>query len=245
MRLSVNLNKVALLRNSRGGENPSPLRAAEVCLDAGAYGLTLHWREDNRHTRVDDVRALRGLTRRRGVEFNLEGDLRPELIDLAIAEQVTQCTLVPVTPGEITSNHGWDFAADNPLLRPVIARLKDAGIRTSVFVDAVPANMALAAESGADRVEIYTEPYAAAYAAGRAQPQLDLVRETARAAANCGLGVNAGHDLDLFNTPLLAREVPEIVEVSIGHALISDALFLGLDTTVRAYVRAAQGLAAH
>jgi pyridoxine 5-phosphate synthase len=242
MRLSVNLNKVALLRNSRGGSNPSPLRAAEVCLDAGAYGLTLHWRQDNRHTRVEDVRELRALARRRGVEFNLEGDLRRELIDLAIAEEVTQCTLVPVTPGEITSNHGWDFAADSSKLRPVIERLAAAGIRTSVFVDAKPENMRLAAATGADRVEIYTEPYAAAFASGLVGPQLDLVRDTARAATECGLAVNAGHDLDLYNTPLLARQVPEIVEVSIGHALISDALYVGLDATVRAYVRATRGL---
>jgi len=242
MHLSVNLNKVALLRNSRGGRNPSPVRAAEACLDAGACGLTLHWREDNRHTRADDVRSLRALAQRRGAELNLEGDLREELVDLALEQRVTQCTLVPVTPGEITSNHGWNLPGDADALVPVIARLKKAGIRTSIFVDAVPERMTFAAATGADRVEIYTEPYAAAFAAKREQRELHLVRETARAAVACGLGVNAGHDLDLFNTPTLAREVPEIVEVSIGHALLCDALYMGLDAAVRAYVRATQGL---
>lgn len=240
--LSVNLNKVALLRNSRGGTNPSPLRAAMTCIDAGAAGLTLHWREDNRHARAQDVRELCALARERGVEFNLEGDTRPEIIDLAVALRVTQCTLVPVTPGEITSDHGWDLPRERARIAPVIARLHDAGIRTSIFMDPVPEAMALAAETGTGRVEIYTEPYAAAFGSAAQQAELERLRATCRAAAAAGLGVNAGHDLDLHNLPLLARELPEILEVSIGHALLADALYLGLDAAVRAYLQATRGI---
>lgn len=241
MRLSVNLNKVALLRNSRGGANPSPARAAITCIEAGAHGLTLHWREDNRHTLAADVRELRALAARHGVEFNLEGDVRAELVDLAIEQQVTQLTLVPVTPGEITSDHGWDLPRHQDLLAPVIERAAKAGIRVSIFVDAVAANMAAAAATGADRVEIYTEPYAAAFAGPARTSELERVRRTARAAAAAGLGVNAGHDLTVANLPLLAREVPEIQEVSIGHALICDALYVGLDAAVRSFLAAARG----
>lgn len=239
--LSVNLNKVALLRNSRGGGNPSPLCAAEACIAAGAPGLTLHWREDERHTRERDVRDLRALARERGVEFNLEGDPRPAVIALAVELGVTQLTLVPVRPGEITSDHGWDLPRDSARITSAIARANDAGIRTSIFMDAVSGNMAHAAETGARRVEIYTEPYAAAFGTARQQAELERVRATARAARACGLGVNAGHDLDLHNLPLLAREVPEIQEVSIGHALLCDALYWGLERTVRAYLDAAAG----
>lgn len=241
IQLSVNLNKVALLRNSRGGGNPSPLRAAEVCIEAGAPSLTLHWREDERHTRERDVRDLAALVRERGVEFNLEGDPRPEVIALAVELGVTQLTLVPVTPGEITSDHGWDLPRDRARIAPAIERARDAGIRVSVFMDPVAENMAAAAEAGAQRVEIYTEPYAAAFGGERQQAELERVRAAARAAAACGLGINAGHDLDLHNLPLLAREVPEIHEVSIGHALICDALYWGLERTVRAYLEAAAG----
>jgi pyridoxine 5-phosphate synthase len=239
--LSVNLNKVALLRNSRGGGNPSPLRAAEACIAAGAPSLTLHWREDERHTRARDVRELCALARERGVEFNLEGDPRPAVVALAVELGVTQLTLVPVTPGEITSDHGWNLPRDGARIAPAIARANDAGIRTSIFMDAVSENMAHAAETGARRVEIYTEPYAAAFGTARQQAELERVRAAARAARACGLGVNAGHDLDLRNLPLLAREVPEVQEVSIGHALLCEALYWGLDRTVRAYLTAAAG----
>lgn len=239
--LSVNLNKVALLRNSRGADNPSPLRAAEVCIEAGAPGLTLHWREDERHTRAQDVRALCALARERGVELNLEGDPRPAIIELALELGVTQVTLVPVTPGEITSDHGWDLPREADRIAPLIGRLNDAGIRTSIFMDAVAENMQHAASTGARRVEIYTEPYASAFGTERQSVELERVRAAARAAAACGLGVNAGHDLDLRNLPLLARTVPELDEVSIGHALVCDALYWGLERTVRAYLDAAQG----
>ncbi len=243
MKLSVNLNKIALLRNSRGGASPSPARAAHTCIAAGAHGLTLHWREDNRHARADDVRQLRAIADGAGVEFNLEGDVRGELVDLAIELGVTQLTLVPVTPGEVTSDHGWRLPDDHDLLAPVIARARNAGIRTSIFVDAVAANMRAAAATGSDRVEIYTEPYAAAFATAARAEALASVRETARAAVAQGLGVNAGHDLNLANLPLLAREVPEIAEVSIGHALICDALDMGLEGAVRAFVAAASSSA--
>ena len=239
--LSVNLNKVALLRNSRGAMNPGPLVAGRTCLDNGAYGLTLHWRADNRHTRADDVRALRALCEERGAEFNLEGDTRDELIDLAIELRVTQFTLVPVKPGEITSDHGWDLPRQHDLVAPLIAKLKGAGIRTAMFMDCIPEAMAAAAATGVDRVELYTEPYASSFGTARFTTELDRVKQTAAAAVAAGMQVNAGHDLTLRNTPLLARNVPEIIEASIGHALIADALYLGLAETVRRYVRACNG----
>jgi len=239
--LSVNLNKVALLRNSRGAVNPSPLVAGQTCLDGGAYGLTLHWRADHRHTRVDDVRALRALCDQRGAEFNLEGDDREELIALALELSVTQFTLVPVKPGEVTSDHGWDLPRQHATVAPIIERLKAKGVRTAVFVDAVPEMMPAVAATGVDRIEIYTEPYASSWGTAKLKDELDRVKRTAVAAVEAGMMVNAGHDLNLRNTPLLARTVPEIIEASIGHALIADALYLGLAETVRRYVRACRG----
>lgn len=239
--LSVNLNKVALLRNSRGGQNPSPKIAGITCLDHGAYGLTLHWRQDNRHTRQEDVRALRQLCKERNAEFNLEGDGREELIALAEELVVTQFTLVPVRPGEITSDHGWDLPRQHDIVAPIVKRLKAKGIRTAIFVEPNPDMMAAAAATGVDRIEIYTEPYASAWGKPELKAELERVKRTARAAVAHGMQVNCGHDLNLRNTPLLAREVPEIVEASIGHALIADALYLGLAETVRRYVRACRG----
>ncbi|MBK5255764.1 MAG: pyridoxine 5'-phosphate synthase [Vicinamibacteria bacterium] len=239
--LSVNLNKVALLRNSRGGLNPSSRVAAKVCLDAGASGITLHWRQDNRHARESDVRDLRAPCAERGVEFNLEGDLREELIALACEIRVDQCTLVPVTPGEVTSDHGFSLPREAKAIVPTIARLNDRGIRASIFMDANAESMEEAAKTGARRVEVYTGPYAEAQGTARAEAEFGRVRAIARAAAACGLGVNAGHDLDLRNLPRLAREVPEIREASIGHAIIADALYLGLTETIRRYVAACRG----
>ena len=239
--LSVNLNKVALLRNSRGAQNPSPKVAGIACLDAGAYGLTLHWRADNRHTRSEDVRELRKLCADRGAEFNLEGDEREELLALAEELAVTQFTLVPVKPGEITSDHGWDLPRQHDVVAPIVARLKKRGIRTAVFVDPNPDMMKATAATGVDRVEIYTEPYASAWGTPKLKEELERVKKTAQAAVSHGMKVNAGHDLNLRNTPLVAREIPEIVEASIGHALIADALYLGLPETVRRYVRACRG----
>jgi pyridoxine 5-phosphate synthase len=240
--LSVNLNKVALLRNSRGGDNPGPLHAARTSIEAGAAGITLHWREDNRHARADDVRQIVRLCQESNVEFNLEGDPRPELVALAIALRVTQLTLVPVTPGEVTSDHGWDLPRQASQLAPVVQAARAAGLRVAVFMDPDPERIALAKELGAERVEIYTEPYAAAFGTEQGARELGRVRDAARAATRAGLGVNAGHDLTLLNLPPLAREVPEILEVSIGHALIADALYLGLAEAVRRYRHAAEGL---
>ena len=239
--LSVNLNKVALLRNSRGAQNPSPRVAGAACLDAGAYGLTLHWRADNRHTRQDDVRALRQLCAERGAEFNLAGDEREELLALAEELKVTQFTLVPVKPGEVTSDHGWDLPREHATVAPIMERLEKVGVRTAIFVDPNPDMMKAVAATGADRIEIYTEPYASAWGTGKLKDELARVKATAQAAVAHGMQVNAGHDLNLRNTPLLAREVPEIVEASIGHALLADALYLGLPETVRRYVRACRG----
>lgn len=241
MKLSVNLNKVCLLRNSRGAQNPCPRVAAEAVIRAGAAGLTLHWREDERHARAQDVRDLLALARAHGVEFNLEGDTRAELIELALALRPDQVTLVPVTPGEITSDHGWDLPREAGALSPLIARLKAAGIRTSIFMDAATEPLAAAQATGTDRIEIYTEPYAAAHGTPAGPRELARVAECAAAAAQLGLGVNAGHDLDLRNLPELARAVPQIAEVSIGHALLADALYLGLEETTRRYVAATRG----
>jgi len=239
--LSVNLNKVALLRNSRGANNPSPRVAGIACLDNGAYGLTLHWRADNRHTRQDDVRVLRALCKERGKEFNLEGDDREELIALAEELDVTQFTLVPVRPGEVTSDHGWDLPRQHDVVAPIAARLKKRGIRTAVFVDPLPDMMKHVAATGVDRIEIYTEPYAAAWGTPKLTSELERVKQTAVAAVAHGMKVNCGHDLDMRNTPLLARQVPEIAEASIGHALIADALYLGFPEAVRRYVRVCNG----
>jgi pyridoxine 5-phosphate synthase len=239
--LSVNLNKVALLRNSRGARNPSPEVAGRTCLDNGAYGLTLHWRHDNRHTRADDVRTLRALCEARGAEFNLEGDAREELIALAEELAVTQFTLVPVKPGEITSDHGWDLPNQHEVVAPIVKRLKARGIRTAIFVDPNPAMMPAAAATGVDRIEIYTEPYASAWGKPALKTELERLKQTAKAAVAHGMKVNCGHDLNLRNTPLLAREVPEIDEASIGHALIADALYLGFPEAVRRYARVCKG----
>lgn len=241
LNLSVNLNKVALLRNSRGHDNPSPRVAAHACLDAGAHGLTLHWRADNRHTRERDVRDLRAICGERGAEFNLEGDDRDELIALAAELRVDQFTLVPVKPGEITSDHGWDLPRQTDAIAPILGRLNDRGVRTAIFLDCTPDAMALAAATGTQRVELYTEPYAAAWFTPRRAAELERFAACARALAAAGLGVNAGHDLDLHNLPALARDVPELIEVSIGHALLADALYLGIPATVAAYVRACRG----
>ncbi len=241
LRLSVNLNKIALLRNSRGADNPSPRVAAHACLDAGAHGLTLHWRADERHTRERDVRDLRAICAERGVEFNLEGDERPALAALAAELRVDQFTLVPVRPGEVTSDHGWELPAQTEAIRAILGPLADRGVRTAIFMDPVPEAMARAAATGAQRVELYTEPYAVAWSTARRQVELDRMIACGRALAAAGLGVNAGHDLDLHNLPTLARALPELAEVSIGHALLADALYVGLPAAVAAYVRACRG----
>jgi pyridoxine 5-phosphate synthase len=237
IRLSVNVNKVATLRNSRGGRVPSVLEAVEVCLDAGAPGITIHPRADARHITPGDVRDIaRTLASRRpSVEFNIEGDPRPDLIALVHEVAPDQCTLVPVVPGEITSQAGWTASSAREL-PPVIEALKRRGIRVSVFVDPEADAVRLAADVGADRVELYTEPFARAFERGpdAAALTFDQYVSSARLAHRLGLGVNAGHDLDLVNL-VLFRTLPHLDEVSIGHALISRALFIGLRQVVAEY----------
>ncbi len=244
--LSVNVNKVAGLRNSRGGSEPDVVLAARTCLDAGAHGITVHPRPDARHIRADDVLALATLTREYGVEFNLEGNPfapprsgYPGFAALCEQARPAQATLVPDGDGQLTSDHGFDFARDGERLRPRIAALKALGCRVSLFVDA-GADVAQAAAIGADRIELYTGPFAESFAAGDARAVLALCAETARHAQTAGLGVNAGHDLSQTNLGAFLRGVPDVLEVSIGHALIGDALYAGLAGTVASYLRAIQ-----
>jgi pyridoxine 5-phosphate synthase len=240
--LSVNLNKVALLRNSRGGLLPSPAQAAAVALAAGAGGLTLHPRPDLRHARPDDIAALRPLCTG-GIELNLEGNpyagasaRYPGFLELLEQYRPEQATLVPDAEDQLTSDHGWDLAAEGPRLRPLIARIRSFGIRVSLFLDADSPHVERAADLGAERIEIYTGPYAHAFLAGDAARELDACARTAERAVAVGLAVNAGHDLDQRNLGALLRHAPQIREVSIGHALIGEALYDGLAATVRRYI---------
>jgi pyridoxine 5-phosphate synthase len=238
-RLSVNLNKVALLRNQRTLGIPSVTGAGRTALEAGAHGITVHPRPDGRHVRDDDVPALAGLLAHYpAAEFNIEGNPFHNLLDAARSVRCDQCTLVPDESGAFTSDHGWDLARDGARLRPVIADLKQRGIRVSLFMDPVPEAMAAAAALGADRVELYTEPYAKAYGTAAQAAELARYRAAAQAAQAAGLGINAGHDLNRENLPVFLRTVPGVLEVSIGHALIADALDIGLAETVRQYLKA-------
>lgn len=243
-RLSVNVNKVATIRNSRGGRVPSVTDAVRVCVAAGAPGITVHPRADNRHITLADVRDVAAeLAPLEGrIEYNIEGDPREDLVILVCQVRPDQATLVPVMPGERTSQAGWRPDTPPAHLRGVIDRLHDAGVRVSLFVDPERPAIDWAASLGADRVELYTEPYARAFEQGGAACDAALARYT-RAAIHAherDLGVNAGHDLDLDNLPLFST-VPHVLEVSIGHALISHALFVGLDRAVREYLDAAAG----
>jgi pyridoxine 5-phosphate synthase len=248
-RLSVNVNKVATLRNARGGRVPDVIEAVQVCLDAGVPGITVHPRADRRHITPEDVRAIANelQTRAAGVEYNIEGDPRPELLDLVDEVQPDQCTLVPVVPGEITSQAGWQRGSTAERIPEVVRRLHDRGVRASLFVDPQADAINWAADVGADRVELYTEPFARAFEQGgdAAQRSFAQYAEMSRLAHSLGLGVNAGHDLDLDNL-VLFRALPFLDEVSIGHAIMSRALFTGLGTVVREYLAllAAAGSAA-
>jgi len=241
--LSVNLNKVALVRNTRHLGIPSVTRAASLCLQAGASGITVHPRPDARHIRAGDVSDLAQLMQAwPDREFNIEGNPFHNLMDVVgglVARKlpVHQVTFVPDGEGQFTSDHGWNFPQDAQRLRPLIAQTRAWGLRVSLFMDAEPAAMAGAREVGAHRVELYTEPFAAAWGGPKQAVQLDRFEQTARAALQLGLGVNAGHDLSLDNLAAFARQVPGLSEVSIGHALIADALELGYAGAVAAYLR--------
>jgi pyridoxine 5-phosphate synthase len=240
----VNVNKVATLRNSRGGRVPSVIEAVRVCIASGAPGITVHPRADARHITTADAREVGAEVRQHTgqVEYNIEGDPRPDLLSLVRELRPDQCTLVPVRPGEITSQAGWP--ADTPVtaMRDIVRGLQADGIRVSMFVDPEPAPVRWAASLGADRVELYTEPFARAFEAGSTAAAASFQRYAAAAALahGLGLGVNAGHDLDLGNLTLF-RTLPHLAEVSIGHAVISHALFVGLDRAVRDYLAAVSG----
>lgn len=237
--LSVNLNKVALVRNTRHLGIPSVTRAATLCLQAGAHGVTVHPRPDARHIRAEDVRDLHALLAAwPQAEFNIEGNPFHNLMDFVRELRPQQCTFVPDSEGQFTSDHGWDLRADAERVRPLVAEARALGVRVSLFMDADPEAVPLAKAVGADRVELYTEPYAAAWGTPRQAEELRRFAAAARAAQDCGLGVNAGHDLNRDNLPDFLRAVPGVLEVSIGHALVADALELGYAATVRAYLDA-------
>ncbi len=245
-RLSVNLNKVALLRNQRDVGYPSVLEAARLVIAAGAHGVTVHPRPDERHIRRSDVRELATLIAAefgRTVEYNIEGNPTPEFVALILEVRPDQVTLVPDAPDQPTSDHGWEIGANFRELSAVISKIKSAGARVSLFMDADPGAIAPAATVGADRIELYTGPYAQAFAAGAAPPLLRRYTAAAEAAAEAGLGVNAGHDLNLDNLPAVCRAVPQLAEVSIGHAITADALRLGFPAAVEAYLRAIRRVA--
>lgn len=238
VRLSVNVNKAATLRNARGGDRPNVLHVAETCVAAGCHGITVHPRPDGRHIRYRDVETLRAAL---SVELNVEGYPSPEFLALVTRLRPAQCTLVPDAPDALTSDAGWRFDGEIRPLGDAVARLKDAGVRVSLFLDPVSEWTVAARALGADRVELYTEAYARAWGTPDAETVYARYHRTAEAAVAAGLGVNAGHDLDLENLPGLATRLPGLLEVSIGHALISDALYLGLTDTVRAYLAALRG----
>ena len=236
--LSVNLNKVALVRNTRHLGIPSVTRAATLCLQAGAHGITVHPRPDERHIRAHDVADLAELMKAWPErEFNIEGNPLQNLMGIVRQFKPQQCTFVPDSEGQFTSDHGWNPETDTDKLRPLIAEARALGVRVSLFMDAEPSGMAWAKSVGADRVELYTEPFAAAWGKAEQQAQLDRFALAAQAALDVGLGVNAGHDLNRDNLTAFIKHVPGVQEVSIGHALIADALELGYSATIAAYLR--------
>ena len=245
-KLSVNLNKVALLRNQRDVGYPSVLEMARMVVAAGAHGLTVHPRPDERHIRKSDVPALAALITSDlpdDIEFNVEGYPTPDFIALIQEIRPDQVTLVPDAPDQRTSDHGWDLVGQKALLREVIGELKETGARVCLFMDPEPDEMARARDSGADRVELYTGPYAEAFEAGDVAPLLKRYAEAAEAADAAGLGINAGHDLSLDNLPAFRRALPMLAEVSIGHAITADALRIGFPAAVEAYLRALRPIA--
>jgi pyridoxine 5-phosphate synthase len=235
-RLSVNINKIATLRNSRGGNNPNLVQVAKDCEAFGAEGITVHPRPDERHIRYQDVYDLK---QNISTEFNIEGNPKEQkFVELVLANQPAQVTLVPDALNQLTSDHGWDTIKEQAYLKEIIARFKNAGIRVSIFVDPNEAMVEAAATTGTDRIELYTESYAKAFEAGKKEEIIQAYIKAAEKAKELGLGINAGHDLDRHNLPYLVQQIPFIDEVSIGHALISDALYLGLENTIQLYKRA-------
>jgi pyridoxine 5-phosphate synthase len=233
-KLSVNINKIATLRNSRGGNNPDVVKAAEDVQRFGADGVTVHPRPDERHIRYQDVREIKQII---VTEFNIEGNpTEKKFVDLVLEVKPDQVTLVPDTLGQLTSDHGWDTIKHKTYLAELISGFKQAGIRVSIFVDPVEAMVNGAAETGTDRIELYTEAYARNYASGKEKAVEPYVK-AAKLARDLGLGLNAGHDLDLHNLQFLHQSIPWLNEVSIGHALISDAIYLGLENTIQLYKR--------
>jgi pyridoxine 5-phosphate synthase len=231
-KLSVNINKIATLRNSRGGNNPDVVKAAIDCQLFGAEGITVHPRPDERHIRYSDVRAIKKAI---SVEFNIEGNpMEEKFVDLVLETKPAQVTLVPDDPGQLTSNHGWDTIKKADYLREIIAVFQNAGIRVSIFVDPVVEMAIAAADTGTDRIELYTEAYASHYHKNR-EAAIQPYIAAAKAAHERSLGINAGHDLDLHNLNYFASSIPWLAEVSIGHALISDALYLGLENAIQLY----------
>lgn len=234
--LSVNINKIALLRNSRGRDFPSVRHFAARCLDGGAHGITLHPRPDQRHARYSDIADLQSLCAERTAELNVEGYPSAEYLSTVIAARPAQCTLVPDAPGQLTSDHGWKLKAEASLLRRAILQLKAENIRVSLFVDHDDPDLEFACELGADRVELYTEPYAVAYDSPLRHECLGAFRAAAFRAQNIGLGVNAGHDLSLENLALFLKNVPGVFEVSIGHAFVAECIGLGLSEVMKRYL---------
>lgn len=236
-KLSVNLNKVALLRNSRGIDIPNIVKEAQICIAAGAHGLTVHPRPDQRHTKPSDVFALAKLiSQTPDIEFNIEGNPYPEFLELVQKTRPTQCTLVPDGPNQLTSDHGWDIIKEGNRLIPIINKLHDSNIRVSVFMDPVLNQIDKACEIETDRIELYTQPYDEAYGSSEEERVFSQFSQAAKHAQKLGLGVNAGHDLNLDNLGKFLT-IPNILEVSIGHALIADALHYGLETTVKMYLK--------
>lgn len=234
-KLSVNINKIATLRNSRGGNTPNVLAAALACERFGAEGITVHPRPDERHIRYKDVYDLKAEIQ---TEFNIEGNCQEQkFIDLVLANTPTQVTLVPDTSGQLTSNHGWDTIKNKSYLKDMVKLFKDAGIRVSIFVDPVVEMVEGAAETGTDRIELYTEAYAAEFGFD-SEKAIAPYYKAAVKARELGLGLNAGHDLDLNNLAYFNQHIPDLLEVSIGHALVSDALYLGLEETIKRYLSA-------
>ncbi|MBS0406915.1 MAG: pyridoxine 5'-phosphate synthase [Proteobacteria bacterium] len=242
VQLSINVNKVALVRNTRHLGIPSVTRAATQCLQAGAHGITVHPRPDERHIRPQDVYELAELMKQwPRAEFNIEGNPTQNLLAFIRRVLPIQATFVPDSEDQFTSDHGWSLSRDAERLKPLIAECRGLGVRVSLFMDPVPEQMAAARAVGADRVELYTEPYAAAWGTPGQAAQLQRYAVAAQAALDAGLGVNAGHDLNLSNLPAFVRAVPGLAEVSIGHAFIADALELGYAATTQAYLRCVAG----